>query len=258
MLRAKDLIVKVVPKKVADAVVIANHYSGKVCQNSQISFGVYFGDLLMGALQYGPSIDKRRTSGTIGVGMNEYLELNRMAMHPDAPKNSESRAISVTLRMLRKQYPHLRAILSFADGTQCGDGTIYRASGFMLVDYKKNIHLLSDPDGEISFNHGSKRSVIAKKSLDNKLMADGRFASAGMKHLKPLPGMQFKYVYFFDEALKKNFTPIDIGEVPAEFRIYKGQFGARGGSIENDASGFQPEESGANPTPPLQANEETS
>ena len=206
MYTAKDLQVKVIAKKTADSVVKLHHYSGKVCQNSQISFGVFIGDILIGALQYGPSIDKRRTSGTLKCKMNEYLELNRMALAPSAPKNSESRVIAITLRILRKQYPYLKCILSFADGCQCGDGTIYRASGFMLIDYKKNNALLGDENGEIHFNHGTKEKAAAR--------------------FKPLKGLQFKYVYFFDDELKKQFSNISIDSIPEEFRIYKGSFRA--------------------------------
>jgi len=175
--------------------------------------------------------------------MNEYLELNRMALAPNAPKNSESRVIGITLRMIRKNYPHIRCILSFADGCQCGDGTIYRASGFMLVSYKKNDSLLTDG-----------ASVIAKKSLYNQINSDGKYlSSVSLKNgWAPLKGLQYKYVFFFDESLKSRFKPIDNKSVPNEFRIYKGQFGMRAGSKDNVASSYQLEEGGATPTPALQ------
>jgi len=58
MSTAKDLVVKVIAKSAADSVVKMHHYSKKVCSNSQISFGVFQNGFLIGALQYGPSIDK--------------------------------------------------------------------------------------------------------------------------------------------------------------------------------------------------------
>ena len=63
---------------------------------------------------------------------NDFLELNRMAFDDYLPKNSESRSISVAMKLIKKHYPNIEWVVSFADGTQCGDGTIYRASGFRL------------------------------------------------------------------------------------------------------------------------------
>jgi hypothetical protein len=40
------------------------------------------------------------------------------------------------MRMIQKHYPHVEWVISFADGCQCGDGTIYRAAGFVLTGIK--------------------------------------------------------------------------------------------------------------------------
>jgi hypothetical protein len=49
--------------------------------------------------------------------------------------------------------------VSFADGTQCGDGTIYRASGFVLTGIKENDQIWQAPSGEV-FNDTSIRPGI--------------------------------------------------------------------------------------------------
>jgi hypothetical protein len=68
-----------------------------------------------------------------GTKWNEFIELNRMAFSEFLPKNSESRAIAIAIKLIKKKAPHIKWIISFADGTQCGDGTIYRAAGFDLL-----------------------------------------------------------------------------------------------------------------------------
>jgi hypothetical protein len=208
MRSAKDLEIKLLPKASVDRIIKQIHYSGAVCQNSQLSFGVLLDGRLVGGLQFGPSIDKRRTGPSIGCGMNDYIELNRMAIADVGIKNAESRSISVCLRMIQKWYPFMRAVLSFADACQCGDGTIYRASGFKLIQINKNKSLFSIGD-----------SVIAKKTLDNTRLPNGRFLSSYLNEgvvadktlndiklpngksmltefkkygFKPLPGYQFK------------------------------------------------------------------
>jgi len=241
MFTAKDIEIRVIDSASSRRIVQRYHYSGKCTQNSQIHFGVFLGGKLEGALQFGPSIDKRRMATNLGIGFNDALELNRMALSDACPKNSESRALGICLRILKKNYNHLKLIVSFADACQCGDGTIYRASGFRLHSFKKNTSLLLMPDGK----------VTAKKSLDDKLSSDGKYLSSiAIKNgAKPLTGYQMKYLYFFDKSLEKNFKFIPFDRIPDEVRMYKG---SKPIEHESNASGFQPVESGAIPTSGLQ------
>lgn len=240
MFTAKDIEVKVIDSASSRKIVERYHYSGKCTQNSQVHFGVFLNGKLEGALQFGPSIDKRRMAQNLGIGFNESLELNRMALSDNCPKNSESRALGICLRILKKKYPFLKIIISFADACQCGDGTIYRASGFKLHSYKKNTSLLEMPSGEI----------IAKKSLDDKLSSDGKYLSSiAIKNgAKPLIGFQMKYLYFFDKNLEKRFKFVDFDKIPNEVKMYKG---LRRSEHENNAADFQSAESGATPTTAL-------
>jgi hypothetical protein len=150
MATAKDLIVK--PIKSADAIafVKAHHYSGKVAQNSQLHLGVFLDGRLHGVMQFGPSLDKRKIQGLVsGTQWHEFLELNRMAFDDVLPRNSESRALSIAWRLLKKHAPQVKWVVSFADGTQCGDGTIYRAAGFVLTAIKKNYQIWIAHDSDI-------------------------------------------------------------------------------------------------------------
>jgi hypothetical protein len=139
MATAKDIILRPIPAKQATELIKRVHYSGKVVQNSQIHIGVFLGGQLEGAMQFGPSLDKRKIQGLVkGTGWNDFIELNRMAFTDALPRNSESRAIGIAMKLLKKHAPQLRWVISFADACQCGDGTIYRASGFVLTGIKEN------------------------------------------------------------------------------------------------------------------------
>lgn len=146
--RCKEIEIKVIPASIANPFVRAHHYSGKVVANSTLHFGAFLDGRLHGVLSYGNSMDKRKTMALVeGTGWNEFLELNRMAFDDYLPRNSESYCIGATLRMIKKKAPHIKWIISFADGTQCGDGTIYRASNFVLTGITKNNTILEMPDG---------------------------------------------------------------------------------------------------------------
>lgn len=147
--RAKEIIVKVIPAKIANDFVRRYHYSGKVVPNSNLHFGAFLDGALHGVLSYGPSLDKSKLISLVeGTEWNNFIELNRMAFDDYLPRNSESYCIGATLRMMRKQTPHIKWVVSFADGCQCGDGTIYRASNFLLTGIKEGTHFYKLPNGE--------------------------------------------------------------------------------------------------------------
>ncbi len=249
MATAKDLIVK--PIKSADAIpfVKAHHYSGKVAQNSQLHLGVFLNDRLHGVMQFGPSLDKRKIQGLVsGTQWHEFLELNRMAFDEVLPRNSESRALSIAWRLLKKHAPQVKWVISFADGTQCGDGTIYRAAGFVLTGIKENAQILQMPDG----------SLIARKTLDNPnhMTDEGKFGSslAREQGAKPLQGFQLRYIYFIDPAYRARLTVPELpySEIKARgATMYKGQRPTgESGEIDN-AVQSNAQTGGASPTDSL-------
>jgi hypothetical protein len=249
---AKRLIVKPISSKDACKIVRALHYSEKTTQNSQLHLGVFFDGKCGGAMQFGPSLDKRKTQRLVtGTLWNEFIELNRMAFADWLPRNGESRALGFAFRWMRRQYPHIKWCVSFADGAQCGDGTIYRASGFVLTSIKPNKQMLRMPDG----------SVIARKTLDNPnhMGADGRFGSAHAREsgAAPLPGFQLRYIYFLDPAARERLAvPIlPFSEIDRRGAgMYKGKPRVR--SVDSDTATVQVAEGGATPTRTLNESKE--
>ena len=84
---AKDIVLKPITAQEANELVRRVHYSGKVVQNSQLHIGVFYNGNLEGAMQFGPSLDKRKIQGLVhGTGWNDFLELNRMAFSEALPR----------------------------------------------------------------------------------------------------------------------------------------------------------------------------
>lgn len=218
MASAKDIVVKPITAKAATKLVKAIHYSGKVAANSQLHFGVFLSGKLEGAMQFGPSLDKRKTQSLVkDTGWNSFLELNRMAFSDVLPRNSESRALSVAMRLIKKHYPHIEWIISFSDGTQCGDGTIYRASGFVLTGIKKNTSIWEAPDGTVSTDLSLRLGQQNKtpKIINSTTMTKGKaITQTGASSMKPFreagyrpkEGYQLRYVYFLNKSAKDRLT----------------------------------------------------
>lgn len=245
--KAKNIELRPIPAGQANELVKRIHYSGKVVQNSQIHIGVFYDGRLEGAMQFGPSLDKRKIQGLVsGTQWHEFIELNRMAFSEALPRNSESRAIAVAMRLLRKHAPQLKWVISFADGTQCGDGTIYRASGFVLTGIKRNDQIWVAPDEgatesrtSLTDNRSKRQQAAANRyttavsrvsvtkgkaihtaSLRPGIGAIGTAASYGggssMKKyieagFKPLDGYQLRYIYFLDASYRERLT---VPELP--------------------------------------------
>lgn len=219
MAEAKDIVMKVIPSKIANDFIRKHHYSGKVVNNSCLHFGAFLDGKLHGVMSYGPSLDKSKIIRLVeGTKWNEFLELNRMAFDEYLPKNSESRCISLSLKLIKKNAPHIKWVISFADGCSCGDGTIYRASNFILTDIRKNDGLYLLPNGEVIHQ----LTVMSnpnqpRKELDGKTffeISKGKYsikAYINYTHAKAKEGYQLRYIYFIDRSYRQRLT---VPEIP--------------------------------------------
>lgn len=241
--RAKDIILRPISRADANRVVKRLHYSGKVVNNSQLHIGVFMNGRLEGALQFGPSLDKRKIVGLVdGTEWNEFIELNRLALSENLPRNSESRALGVSMRLLRQYAPQIKWVISFADATQCGDGTIYRAAGFVLTGIKENDQIWQAPTGA----RFSRTSLTDNRSKNEQRRAadNSRTTVTKSKHIihsaslrpgigaissaartsgassmkayieagfEPLQGYQLRYIYFIDKSCRQRLT---VPELP--------------------------------------------
>ena len=208
--RAKEIIVKVIPSKIANEFVKLNHYSGKVVPNSTLHFGCFLDGKLHGVMQYGPSINKKGTINLVeGTGWNEFIELNRMAFDDYLPKYSESRCIAISIKLIKKNAPQIKWIISFADGTQCGDGTIYRASGFKLVGIVDNTALRINP------KTGEAMHVIQAHHLK---------MSNEFRKWEAFKGKQLKYIYLIDKSMTISKEILPFSEIDKQGAgMYKGE-----------------------------------
>ena len=232
MASAKDIIIKPITAKAAEKIVKSVHYSGKTAAISQLHLGVFLNGKLEGAMQFGPPIDRRKLLGLVeDTKFNDFLELNRMAFSDSLPRNSESRALSIAFRIIKKNYPNIEWIISFADGTQCGDGTIYRASGFVLTAVRKNTTIKRLADGTIAASHGtSKKDFTGAETLS---------------------GYQMRYIYFLNSEARKRLT-VPVLPFSKIYDMGAGMYKGKPKRVKKQESEFPSDLGGAVPTDTLQ------
>lgn len=127
-----DFSVREVARDKANQIVVANHYSGKFYSASWIHLGVFNRSRCEGVLQFGYAMNPQSMGGVVAdTKDDEYLELNRMWLSDAMPRNSETKAISHAVKFIRKKYPKIGWIQSFAD-ERCGRfGVVYQAASFL-------------------------------------------------------------------------------------------------------------------------------
>ena len=107
------------------------HWSNVVRNRDYICFVAEYDDIAYAsAIWSSPVAANRLKEGKTA------LELRRMAIADDAPKNTASRMIGVMRKIIRKRLPHITLLLSYQD-TEVHQGTIYKASGWYFASKNK-------------------------------------------------------------------------------------------------------------------------
>lgn len=191
----RDFYVAVIPVQQARKIIIANHYSGTIVNNSYVNLGVHLDGRLEGVLQFGYALNPHRVKHIVAnTEKGEYLELNRMWLSDRAPHSSESRAISHAFKYIARAMPMVKWVQSFAD-ERCGRlGVVYQASNFLFVgSHKTSFYEL---DGSTyhemlltAHRKGGGRGVHLRANIDRARRRSCR---------------QFRYIYFIKKRYRKD------------------------------------------------------
>lgn len=190
-----DWHVKEIDRKLANDLIVKNHYSKKFYNATYIHLGVFICGELMGVLQYGYAMNPASCGSVVeGTQMDQYLELNRMWLDDKAKRNSETMAISYSLRYIRSKFPKIKWIQSFAD-ERCGCfGIVYQAASFSY--YGEHVSTFWTVDGEVYHN-----SLMTR---DPKLSKSAKFLQDNKDRATSEELRQFRYIKFIDKRWKKK------------------------------------------------------
>ena len=216
------------------------HYSGKVVQNSQLNLGAFYEGRFIGAMQFGPSMNGRTGMRYVtGTKRGQYLELNRFCMVQDAPKNAESRSLAMAFKLIRKNCPNVKWIITYADG-RCMGGVIYKACGFLYLGKSDESTFYTLPDNDLIHKLVFTAHALKKRpDLRGKPIAEQLELFYGQP-CPPFKVLQYKYLKFMDPAWRDKLT------VP----VMKYEQCVK--SIDADAPVSHSGEGGSNPTLTLQ------
>lgn len=192
-----DFYIKEIERKQANKIVVENHYSKKFYNATYIHLGLFVNGEIKGVLQYGYAMNPASCGSVVeGTEQKEYLELNRMWIADNVGEYPESRAVSYSLKYIRRKYPKIKWIQSFADERCGGFGIVYQACSFGYYgEHNSNFWEL---DGE-TFHNSIKTSEKAGKRGFNLLNDPKNIDRVTSSSLR-----QFRYIKFLDQREKKK------------------------------------------------------
>lgn len=206
------------------------HYSQGMPAGKLVRIGVWEGDRFTGAILFGQGAN-RHIGTELGLDMLTCAELVRVALRDH--EWPVTRMVSIAMRMLKRQSPGLRAVVSYADKDQGHHGGIYAGGGWVYVGcVYVGVRKAFRVHGQV-MHCRSCGSRGWRQSLDW-LRANVDPSANVVRGLG-----KHKFYYPLDDAMRRQLAPLA--------RPYP----KRAGSIGGDAPAIQAGEGGSNPTPAL-------
>lgn len=204
------------------------HYSGSIPHSKLAKIGVWEDGIFIGAVIYGVGATSTLVQ-RYGLRPEQGAELVRVALRKH--RSEVSRILAISVKMIKKSFPGLQLIVSFADPEQDHIGVIYKACGWVYTGKSQPspeyVYLGKRWQGR-SFRHKYK----GMEHHPDVVIVDG-----SAKH---------RYLYPLTDAMR------------ATIALLSRPYPQRATSIVVDAPGDQPGEGGAEPTVALQINQEVS
>ena len=129
--------IKEIPKEDALRMIQKYHYSRTLPKLNKHFIGFFLEGELCGVVTLGWGTRPLHTIQKLFPSMTtaDYLEIGRMAMTDEMPRNSESQMLSQLVKWLKVEYPELKILFTWADGMLGKVGYVYQASNFIYAGY---------------------------------------------------------------------------------------------------------------------------
>lgn len=193
---SNEFFIREIDRNVANKIIKKHHYSKRIVNASYIHLGCFIKNEMLGVLQFGAAMNPASGKNIIKNTENdEFCELNRMWFDDKAERNTESMALSYSVKFIRAKYKKIKWIQSFADERCGGFGIVYQAANFKY--FGEHISSFYELDGETYHKQnimcepkkGQPRYEYFQKNIDRAVKMSFR---------------QFRYIYFINQKCIKD------------------------------------------------------
>lgn len=197
------------------------HYSKCIPKSKLVKFACYENDKFIGCIIYGCGATSDLVK-SYGLTQQQGCELVRIALRSHFWP--VSKMLSITLRILKKEMPDLKMIVSFADPSQGHHGGIYQATGWIFSGYSQS----------------SDEYIYKGKRWHGRSFRNSFKGMENHPSVKKVKGSsKIRYLYPLDDSIRGKLEKLSK---PYPKRV----------EHENNALSFHDRESGAIPTNALQ------
>jgi hypothetical protein len=130
---------------------VAEHHYAVVCPPiTKLTLGLLHEGRLVGVALWGYGTRPRHTIKKLfpSLDVGDYLELNRLCVLDEMPRNTESRFLGMMAGYIAERLTHVRLLYSWADGLRGKPGYVYQASNWLYGGHIWSQFYVTD-EGEV-------------------------------------------------------------------------------------------------------------
>ena len=196
--------VKEITKEKALEMIQKYHYSNTLPKINKYFIGFFLNNELVGVVTLGWGTRPKHTIQRIfqSLDTKDYLEIGRMCMTDEMPRNSESQMLSQLVKWIKRNIPDLKILFTWADGMLGKVGYVYQASNFIYAGYS---------GGEMYLKDGIKIHVRQMKSIlipegekDKRITVRPTLEQMRNFNIQHFKGKQFRYLIFLCNKKEKK------------------------------------------------------
>lgn len=196
--------IREINKMEAWAMIRKYHYSNTLPKLNKHFLGFFLENELVGVVTLGWGTRPRHTIQRIfpSLGTKDYLEIGRMCMTDEMPRNSESQMLSQLVKWMKVNLPNIKVLFTWADGMLGKVGYVYQASNFIYAGFS---------GGEMYLKDGVKLHVRQMKSFlvpegkkDSRITVRPTLEQMQKYDIWHFKGKQYRYLLFLCDKREKK------------------------------------------------------
>lgn len=196
--------VREITKEQCLAMVQKYHYSNTLPRLNKHYLGFFLNGEMVGTISLGWGTRPRHTIQCLfpSLDTKDYLEIGRMCMTEEMPRNSESQMLSACIKWIKRNLPEQKILFTWADGMLGKCGYVYQASNFIYCGWVGGEFYLQDG---VKVHVRSMKQILCKDYKNDKRLTVRptleQMRDFNIRHYK---GKQFRYIYFLCGKTEKK------------------------------------------------------
>lgn len=196
--------VREISKEEALDMVQRYHYSNTLPKLNKYFLGFFLEGALVGVVTLGWGTRPRHTIQRIfpSLDTKDYLEIGRMCMTEEMPRNSESQMLSQLVKWMKRNLPEVKVLFTWADGMLGKVGYVYQASNFIYAGYSEGEMYMKD--GVKIHVRQMKSFLVSEGTKDTRITVRPTVEQMKKYHILHFKGKQYRYFFFLCNRQEKK------------------------------------------------------